>query len=94
MPDITRSLLIIVTPHQAVEGQFDRDTKISELLDTINNVYAFVDTIKSMSDLTPVLETSIELALKQTVECALFIREYYGSGFAGTFAENTFEASF
>ena len=68
---------------KAMEGQIERDSRILDLLVTMNNVYAFVDTIRNMADLTSPLENNIDLALKQTIECALFIREYFGVGFSG-----------
>lgn len=68
---------------KAIEGQIERDSRILDLLVTMHNVYAFVDTLQNMADLTPPLENNIDLALKQTIECALFIREYFGIGFAG-----------
>ena len=68
---------------KAMEGQIERDSRILDLLATMNNVYAFVDTIRNMADLTSPLENNIDLALKQTIECALFIREYFGVGFSG-----------
>ncbi|TCD69247.1 POC1 centriolar protein [Steccherinum ochraceum] len=84
---------IVSSALKVVQGQFDRDARIIELLDTISGVYAFVDTIKTMSDLTPVLENNVDSALKQTMECALFIREYCGSGFAGRSFKQSYDIS-
>jgi hypothetical protein len=47
-------------------------------------VYSFVDEIQSFPNKIKVLEDTIAKILIQTVECAIFIREYSGHGFGGT----------
>jgi len=49
----------------------------------MENVYLFVDTVQEVPDKLVALEHVITGILKQTVECAIFIREYTGHGFAG-----------
>lgn len=49
----------------------------------MENVYSFVDVIQSLPSKLELLEDIIVKILKQTVECAIFIREYTGHGFAG-----------
>ena len=50
----------------------------------MESVYSFVDAIRLLPNKLQLLEDVICQILKQTVECAIFIREYTGHGFAGT----------
>lgn len=47
------------------------------------DVYSFVDAIQTVPTKLQVLEDVITKILKQTVECAIFIRQYTGHGFGG-----------
>ena len=49
----------------------------------MNEVYLFVNTIQSVLNKLQLLEDIVAKILQQTVECAIFIREYTGHGFAG-----------
>jgi hypothetical protein len=49
----------------------------------MENVYSFVEASDSFQHKVQVLEETIHRILKQTVECAIFIREYTGHGFTG-----------
>lgn len=49
----------------------------------MENVYSFVGAIQSLPDKLEILEEVTVKLLKQTVECAIFIREYTGHGFGG-----------
>jgi hypothetical protein len=68
-----------------VKGQFDRDKKLIGLVTTMEEVYSFVDAIQTVPNKLQLLEDIIGKILKQTVECAIFIREYTGHGFGGEF---------
>lgn len=68
---------------QILKGQIDRDRRIFDLVETMEDVYSFVDVVKSLPKKLEILEDVIVKILKQTVECAIFIREYTGHGFAG-----------
>jgi hypothetical protein len=68
-----------------VKGQFDRDKKLISLVMTMEEVYSFVDAIQTVPNKLQLLEDVISKILKQTVECAIFIREYTGHGFGGEF---------
>lgn len=70
---------------QTVGEQFERDDQVLELSSIIEDAYAYVGTTYEMRGLTKPLETYIEVTLRQTVECAIFIRQYCGRGFGGTF---------
>lgn len=47
-------------------------------------VYSFVDEIKVVPDRVDSLDAVIKSILQHTFECAIFIREYSGQGFAST----------
>ncbi|OJA08875.1 hypothetical protein AZE42_01734 [Rhizopogon vesiculosus] len=49
----------------------------------MEDVYAFVDDVKSFPSRLPSLEETIKKILFQTIECSLFIQEYSGRGFGG-----------
>jgi hypothetical protein len=49
----------------------------------MENVYSFVDVVQSIPGKLQLLEDIIGKILQQTVECAIFIREYTGHGFVG-----------
>ena len=68
---------------QVVKGQLDRDARLVGLVKTMEDVYSFVDATESFRNKVKVLEKTISKILKQTVECAIFIREYTGHGFGG-----------
>jgi hypothetical protein len=77
------SALCLSRTVKAIQGQLDRDQKLVTLLETMENVYSFVDAIQSLPSKLQLLENVISQILKQTVECGIFIREYTGHGFAG-----------
>jgi hypothetical protein len=49
----------------------------------MKDVYSFVDIVQSIPSKLQLLEDIIAKILQQTVECAIFIREYTGHGFVG-----------
>ena len=68
---------------QVLKAQLDRDQSICNLVLTMESVYSFVKAIQLVPDKLEILEEVIVKILKQTVECAIFIREYTGHGFGG-----------
>lgn len=48
----------------------------------MKDTYSFVNTIKTFPEKIPVLEDVVGQILQQTFECAMFIQEYAGCGFA------------
>jgi hypothetical protein len=60
-----------------------------DLVKTIEEVYSFVEASDAFQTKVQLLETTIGKTLKQTVECAIFIREYTGHGFGGRLARQT-----
>lgn len=67
-----------------MKNQLDRDQKIIDLLTSMENVYSFVDEMQSVRDKNTTLDNVIKLILQQTFECAIFIQEYSGMGFASS----------
>ena len=56
----------------------------------MEDVYTFVDDVKSFPSRLSSLEETIKKILFQTIECSLFIQEYSGRGFCGVcFASDT-----
>jgi hypothetical protein len=81
-----RSRMLII--FQAVSGQLERDAQIKDLVDAMEDVYSFVDAV-DIREKVKILEDTIITILQQTVECAVFIREYCGRGFGGIFVQCT-----
>lgn len=64
-----------------VNEQVQRDKKLVDLVTTMEDVYSFVDTIQSLPSKLELVDGIVAKILNQTVECAIFIREYTGHGF-------------
>ena len=64
-----------------------RDKKVIDLVADLESVYSFVDAIETLPDKVQVLGNTIKRLFIQTVECAMFIREYTGKGFGGRQAD-------
>ncbi|KAF8239905.1 hypothetical protein L208DRAFT_1449630 [Tricholoma matsutake] len=60
---------------QLVKGQQDRDGQISDLITTMDDIYSFVTVADDLKK-NKVLQDTVEQILKQTIECAFFIKEY------------------
>lgn len=70
---------------QVVRDQVATDQKVIDLVATMETVYSFVDAVESDAvGKVTLLEDTIRRIFVQTVECAIFIREYTNHGFAGT----------
>ena len=67
---------------QVVKNQLERDQKVINLMAAMEHVYSFVDEIQSIPDKVKSLEQLIKTILQQTFECAIFIQDYSGLGFA------------
>jgi hypothetical protein len=73
---------------QVAKAEVDRDEKITDLIRTIADVFTFagaVDRVKKID----MYQDVIGKLWKQTYECALFIQEYKGHGFARKFSAAT-----
>ncbi|KAF9063630.1 WD40-repeat-containing domain protein [Rhodocollybia butyracea] len=75
---------VLFSVYQAIEKQKETDTSVGRLVQTIADVFAFAEEIKSaVSEKIKRFEKTIYALVKQTEECALFIQEYTGHGFGG-----------
>ncbi|KZP06550.1 hypothetical protein FIBSPDRAFT_939960 [Athelia psychrophila] len=81
------------TNRQIIVAQVAIDQSVADLLQTIQDVYGFVDAIKEEPSKIKLLEDIIERILNQTAECGRFIQEYLGHGFAGRLLRETMGAS-
>lgn len=83
---ITPSFSLLWITHlrrmQIFKNQLDRDQKIVDLMASMADVYSFVDELKTVPDKINILENVIKSILQHTFECAMFIQEYSGQGFA------------
>ncbi|TCD66919.1 POC1 centriolar protein [Steccherinum ochraceum] len=74
---------VISSVLEAVKNQHETDPKLLYLLGSMETAYNFAKDLRSMGDITDVLQEYLQEALKQTIECASFVREYCGVGFYG-----------
>ncbi|KAF9056729.1 WD40-repeat-containing domain protein [Rhodocollybia butyracea] len=79
---------ILDSVYKAVEKQKETDEDVCRLVQTMAEVYTFAKDIKSASEKITRLETTVYALVKQTGECALFIREYTGHGFGVRLLKN------
>ncbi|KAF9060135.1 WD40-repeat-containing domain protein [Rhodocollybia butyracea] len=79
---------VLDSVYKAVEKQKETDKDVCRLVQTMAEVYAFAKDIESASEKIKRLETTVYALVKQTEECALFIREYTGHGFGVRLLKN------
>ena len=66
-----------------MRGQLERDRQLVGLMRAMEDFCSFVDVVRALPNKIQLLEDVLDQTLKQTVECAIFIREYTGHGFGG-----------
>ncbi|KAJ7150443.1 hypothetical protein C8R43DRAFT_494588 [Mycena crocata] len=81
---------ILTSVYQAVRKQQETDEQLRSLVNTMVDVYSFVQDVEKLCDTIKRLETAVLNIMKETVECAIFINEYTKRGFLGRLAENSF----
>jgi hypothetical protein len=69
---------------QAVKKGQQIEDNVVQLVETMIEVYDFVEDVENLPQKIKRLETVVVEIAKQTLECAIFICEYTGHGFAGT----------
>ncbi|KAJ7078260.1 hypothetical protein C8R44DRAFT_97350 [Mycena epipterygia] len=84
---------VLTSVYQAVKQQRETDGKIFELVGTMEMTFSFVEDADSLPGKIEGLENTCLAIVKQTVECAIFIREYTGKGFGGRLAAHTLSDS-
>ena len=60
---------------QNILAQMDRDDSIVRLVETMDNIYSFVEEAEPMKKIESFCRV-VELIAQQTTECAYFIRDY------------------
>ncbi|KAG1747702.1 hypothetical protein EDB19DRAFT_282546 [Suillus lakei] len=74
---------VVSSLYTIARGQLDRDGRIADLTIMMEDVYTFVDDVKSFPSRLSSQEETIKKIIFQTIECMLFIQEYSGHGFCG-----------
>jgi hypothetical protein len=69
---------------QAVKKEQQIEDNVVQLVETMIEVYDFVEDLENLPQKIKRLENIVVEIAKQTLECAIFIREYTGHGFSGT----------
>ncbi|KAF7348855.1 WD40 repeat-like protein [Mycena venus] len=75
--------------YETIKNQQAMDDKTLELVQNMVEVYSFVEDVEALSQKIKRVENVITEITKQTLECAIFLREYTGHGFAGRLMRNT-----
>ncbi|KAJ7455882.1 WD40 repeat-like protein [Mycena latifolia] len=73
---------ILTSVYQVVKKQQETDAKMLKLVQTMAEVYSFVEDTEFLVQKIKSLENTVLEITKQTVECAIFIREHTGHGFS------------
>ena len=68
-----------------MDNQFKTDEDVLKLTSAMEEALKYVDIVKTSNGLTEALKAYIEGALKQIVECGIFIRQYCELSFGGKF---------
>ncbi|KZP31356.1 hypothetical protein FIBSPDRAFT_974829 [Athelia psychrophila] len=84
---------VLSAAHKIIVAQLVIDRSVADLASTMQNVYDFVDAIEAVPSKIKLLENIIQRIFTQTVECAIFIREYGGHGFAERILRETMGAT-
>ncbi|KZP26887.1 hypothetical protein FIBSPDRAFT_928332 [Athelia psychrophila] len=84
---------VLSAAHKIIVAQVAIDQSVADLASTMQGTYSFVDAIEAVPSKISLLEDIIQRIFIQTVECAIFIREYSGHGFAGRLLRETMGAS-
>ncbi|KAJ7117549.1 hypothetical protein C8R44DRAFT_707901 [Mycena epipterygia] len=74
---------VLTFVYEVVKKQQETDEKLVELVETMVTTFSFVEDTESLPRKIKGLENTCLAIVKQTVECAIFIREYIGKGFGG-----------
>ncbi|KAG2342057.1 hypothetical protein BDR05DRAFT_424914 [Suillus weaverae] len=74
---------VVSSLYTIARGQLDRDGRIGDLTNMMEDVYTFVDDVQSFPSKLASQEETIKKIMFQTIECMLFIQEYSGHGFCG-----------
>ncbi|KAJ7687664.1 hypothetical protein B0H14DRAFT_894940 [Mycena olivaceomarginata] len=79
---------ILTSVYQAARQQQEADEKLLKLVDTMVEVYSFVEDTEFLAQKIKSLENQTLAIAKQTHECAYFIQEYTAQGFCSRAVRN------
>ncbi|KAF9061091.1 WD40-repeat-containing domain protein [Rhodocollybia butyracea] len=83
------ALKVLSSVYEAVKKQKETDKNVGKLVQTMADVFYFAEEIESVVfEKIKRFEKTIYALVKQTEECAWFIREYTGHGFSGRLLNN------
>ncbi|KAJ7664193.1 WD40-repeat-containing domain protein [Mycena rosella] len=88
-PYVSIAWKVLTSVYKAVKKQQETDDKLLKLVETMVEVYSFVEDADSLVQKIKSLEDKALAIAKQTVECALFIQEYTAHGFCDRTVRNT-----
>ncbi|THH30684.1 hypothetical protein EUX98_g3493 [Antrodiella citrinella] len=72
-------------------AEFEKDAKVADLLQEMSEVYHFVDEFQTTPVMFMTLQFIMTRILKQTIDCGIFLQEYFEIGFAGRLRRSRFE---
>ncbi|KAJ7745956.1 WD40-repeat-containing domain protein [Mycena olivaceomarginata] len=84
---------ILTSVYNVVKNQQKADDKVVELVEAMTALYSFATEVDSVVKNSKPVEDTILRITRQTVECALFIREYSGHGYLGRVTQNFFSGA-
>ncbi|KAJ7660651.1 hypothetical protein DFH06DRAFT_1325917 [Mycena polygramma] len=82
---------VLTSVYQAVKAEQETQEKLKKLVDIMVSVYSFTEETDALPQKIKSLEDKVLAIIKQTVECAVFIREYSGHGFTARVMKNTWD---
>ncbi|KAJ7852745.1 hypothetical protein B0H13DRAFT_2206819, partial [Mycena leptocephala] len=80
---------ILTSVCQAVKKEQQIEDNVVQLVETMIEVYDFVEDVENLPQKIKRLENIVVEIAKQTLECAIFICEYTGHGFSGRLIRST-----
>ncbi|KAJ7107903.1 WD40-repeat-containing domain protein [Mycena epipterygia] len=80
---------VLTSVYRAAKKQQETDEQLFKLVETMVDVYSFVEDVESLPQKIKSLEDKALAIVQQTVESALFIQEYTANGFCDRAVRNT-----
>ncbi|KAK7030204.1 WD40 repeat-like protein [Favolaschia claudopus] len=79
---------LLTSVYKITKHQQEVDEKVVKLVEAMANLYSFATEADLLVKKSKNAEESVQNIAKQTLECALFIRDYLGKGFLARGAQN------
>jgi hypothetical protein len=68
---------------QVLRNQTELDTNIKELANSMVKLFSLVKETQPLTEKIELFNKTLELMAEQTIECAVFIKDYASRGFLG-----------